>query len=1042
MDSLFLTKLAKVVFNNNETVKTGADLITLLENSDVHRGNPFHNETLFEHLIRSGSGAHGYAVSRGWTDKDKWLYFVGGFLHDVGKPGSQRPLFRNKNKKNKNSLKGHAVCGAAMMDSWLLNESFLSEFGLTTQEAGMIATVTNLHMCAYSKDKHHVELLRKAAGCLEAARLLCAVRHGDSMAKSPPQYVDDRFEETMLSEYSNGSIFPKNNKGLLINVTGFSGCGKSTLARQTLQFLEEKYNLKLGVDVFWINRDRLTLDVVATEEPHLNEREAFGYYQRNKERLSPRVNAEINAKLTEVLAAGERVCILDTMALMNPHVRNVILKNVPRDTVTIELWAHRRETSYSEEEASRRRGGMTLAQQLSINSRNVTSDMDVIGSAVAWDALNSVMENRYTQGGPSTKSMYVIPIGHNSYLMRGQYIALLGRLMDERGSQAPPPLLSDDTINTTLHELVSDLVASDMSLERLKRFFKSHAFTVSIKEFGAKKCLVSIKYIDRQNKIMSHKWAREARGMGFVVDISDEASPFVEVIKRPLERCVEVLSCDNARNGIGESQDMNSVGDLSFLNREQREVVEMFNFHACDPLDENEGWFITPKVDGCLLVVSVFNEKDDKRVYKYMTEAVKACDMWHVFDENGLLYVPSTSGSLGVGADMKTTLITAAAGTLGAHGLLASHDPDWVWYEANLGRDLMRALSDYYPFNFKTMIMEMVCANRTTYDGKKEHFEIAVSYPHSALYVLGCYGDDGLYTPVYSMNSVQSTTFREPRSVRIDTPAHALAFLKDLSDLTTSNRKRSSPLARDFHPEGYILTRHNANEVLLASCKLKTSEYYKAHALGGILNKMYDSKTGFLMTVEEATESGALNANDTSTIDYMRRVAATDDTDEEGSVSPIGVASEWWGFKNIFPEVDKFLYVSEGFVRQDVRAFCDAAMASIVEPIAKGREADVDYTKLPSSIVDQRLNVDVVNGGEAYENVCQCIISAPAFDDKRYRAMITGLFRRMFGAHTHTDEQVHIMARRLLRINKSWRKNEAKETKVPKDFIQMVVSGI
>lgn len=1034
----FIKKLSGVVFDNTETIKTGAELINLIKNSTVHDNNPFHEETLFDHLLGAGDFAHRYAIKRGWIDNNNWLYFVAGFLHDVGKPGAERPRFGHK--KNKMSLKGHAVCGAAMMDSWILNESFLREFNLSIKEAKMIATVANFHMCVFTNETTHLNLLKTAVGDSDTAKLLCAVRHGDSMAKTPQQINDDDddFEKHMLSD-CKADIFPPNNLGLLINVTGFSGCGKSTIAHQTINFLEEKYGLKLGRDVFWINRDNITLSIVAAENSSLNERDAFNYYRNNKDRLSPRVNAEINARVSEVLSAGERVCILDTMALMSCTARRAILKNVPKDTITIDLWAHRRKDTYTEKEANCRLGGMTLAQQLAINSRNITSDMDVIGSDVAWYALDSVMEDRFPAAASSSKSMYVLPIGHNKHLMRDRYFALLGRLMDERDErigrlQTLPPILSDDTRNMTLHEIVSGLIASDESLERFKRFFKSHSYTISTIKFDENMYLVSIKYIDKQNKIMSHKWAREARGMGFVIDVSVKGNPVVKKIKNSLERCVEVLSLNHhVRNGVEESQDIKTLRDLSFLDKEQREVVEIFNRHTNEPLSEQEDWFITSKVDGCLLIVSIYNKKDDEQVYNYMAKAVKACNMWHVFD-NDVLYVPSTSGSLEIGPNMKTTLITAAAGALRATRLKPEHDPDWVWYEANLGQDLMRAMSAYYPYNPKTMIMEMVCANRTTYDGLTEHREIAVSYPKSALYVLGCYDNAGVYTPVYRMETIDSNTFSEPATTRINKPSDALNKMDILVNYITSDPQRS-PLAVSFHPEGFILTRHDKKNGLLASCKLKTSVYYKAHSLSGILDKMYDSKTKMLMTVEAATNNGSLNVNDIATIEYMRDAVTVDD-DEEGSESLIGIKYKSWRFERVFPEVARFLYVVNGHIQEKVKKFCDDAIRGIIDGIARGTATHVDYSELPKTI---RNEIDSNKGGPGYETVCRYIISS--YKDEYYKNGITRLFRDMFGADAHTNEKVFGMAQNILKINKSWNKNETKNTKVSKDLVEMLLSG-
>ncbi|KAK3887340.1 hypothetical protein Pcinc_008604 [Petrolisthes cinctipes] len=267
------------------------------------------------------------------------------------------------------------------------------------------------------------------------------------------------------------------------------------------------------------------------------------------------------------------------MVLMSPFARKEILKSVPKNTIMVDVWAHRRSTTYTEAEAMERMG-LTLKEQQAVNIRNTKSDMDVIGSDVKWDALDSRMEDRCSNG--SKKAHYMIPVGHRAHLMRHQLMYLLTNLMDEREAlrcrqkEPLPPVLDAATTNLPLEELVTGLVYSDHTLERMVRFFKTHNYICRLIRYGkeGEKVLVCIKYIDKLNRIMSHRWAREARGMGFLVDTS---LPRVIMIKRPLMRCVEVLTNDRTQVAIEESQDMKSKDDMTFLDEGQRSIVKAFN---------------------------------------------------------------------------------------------------------------------------------------------------------------------------------------------------------------------------------------------------------------------------------------------------------------------------------------------------------------------------------------------------------------------------------------------------------------------------------
>lgn len=266
MEGRFLQKFASLSFDGID----GEQILTVLRESKVHAGNHYHKETLYEHLLFAATHTHSYALERGWCEgeDDQWIYYLTGFLHDIGKHGSYRKQFRNRY-----STKGHGLLGAAILESWLVNESFAAEFSLDESDVEAIILATNYHMCMYVGENCNfidTERIKLLQSCMtdKALKLLVALHYGDSKGKigSDGEHghvnptIQNQFESLILN-YTDDQEFV--GKGLLINITGFSGSGKTHLAKELIEYLVTEHGLILEKDVVYINRDKIIKDVVS-----------------------------------------------------------------------------------------------------------------------------------------------------------------------------------------------------------------------------------------------------------------------------------------------------------------------------------------------------------------------------------------------------------------------------------------------------------------------------------------------------------------------------------------------------------------------------------------------------------------------------------------------------------------------------------------------------------------------------------------------------------------------------------------------------------
>ena len=898
----FVKLFRELIFlTNSEHVMTGQDVLDHLMANDVHKNNPYHDETLIEHLCETAAACHTRAIHMGYIVKKQekeeeeeeeeekeevggyqlapsvqefftspWVFYLSGFLHDIGKPGSYRQAgVSNIGKKKKMYTNGHGLIGCAILESWLMSNEFRESFGLSEKDCEALAVATNYHMYVYpltrygKLDKVRIAIVANAL-TIGSCLLLNVLRYGDAKGKSPlvstpahpsrPIFLNDEafgelqeeYEATLLEYTKNPPNLFKmmENAGLVICLTGYSGTGKTTRRNQLVSYLETQFNLKLGDDIHYIN---CPYEIHAT----------LGKYDLKQRRL---FYDQMKADITSAANAG-RIVLIDTMAGMSNISKEYLYENVPSNTIKVDLICTRFPDTSTDEE-TRTRHYITVKQQRAVNKEQDKASpmnrnsMDPVGPRVPLFLLNSVCERkrctylRYNNSqekelkNPWARNTinrhhahYVLPVAHGKDLMFSNFSrVLLTNLMNSRQAYVTndkswlPPLTYNlaQEDETNLQALLQKLLnqcphprTPEQSLRHTRRFFEESNYIFSLTEIAGTRKIVSINYIDKKNRLFAPLWAREARGAAFIIYVPEFSDKWTCLLyKAPLLRCFEILSSYHKSNDVKASQHMAHVRDISFIDKAERRVVERFNhnpsafFGQC-PGDGDDVWELSEKVDGSLCNVSVFSSQHP--AYVILTDSLRngKLDLWHCFVADFLI-IPSTKNSIQISDNMKSTFITAFWSSL--FPKLALPKPtekcDEIW-ESTLKQAFGEAVSRIASTNIEegqlTLLFEIVCAKRTTFDGTC-HKDLAVAYDHGGAYLFG-----GIANGKWINAFPTQTSFPTPARFIIKKPADATSKLASLLDST-------SP-----HKEGYILNRLTRDvSSLVTSCKLKHPLYYKA----------------------------------------------------------------------------------------------------------------------------------------------------------------------------------------------------------------------
>ena len=817
-----------LIFYYNGKEISGTNILKEIEDSKVHNRTPHHNETLYEHLCRAGEESHNYAVANGlWSPSSPWLYFVTGFVHDIGKTAMS-------------DMKGHAIVGAANLDAWLMTPSFLEAFHLTDTDAKLVIAVTNIHM--YLHRPSNAELLQYIySETPDALKLMEAVNYGDSQAKKPVGQQSMRGLSDVQSQPSSDNLFPTSSVGVLINCMGKSGAGKTTCAELIKEMLIDEYE----VTPVHIKRDQVLCDVVKedleqknveiTEEERSNSRYVHEYLAEN-EHLRKRVDNRINTAVNTNLAFGN-VVILDTMATMHSKHRNKLINNNGNGYFILDVWMHRDESTYNDIE-SMQHIGMNQEEHKKLNSKNGEfTKWCVLGSKQNWYCLSSAKETFQPQtktGKNNTAPTLTLPCTHSSQFGLANMKIVLRKVMQarqdkirkiEQSSRVKYITDCNRANEWSLENLVKYLMRLDHSGDLMLNFFKDLNFTATVlKKEDAPIALVCIKYIYGLNTMFLPRWAREARGAGFAIDTN---TGNCVMIKEGLERTVEVLTQSHVNNGVQYSQDMTSATDLSGFPKKYVEAINKINQKSITDKDE---YVLVDKVDGCLITLSCHHK--DSEAYKILNNFLQHFDsteFWRI-QYNDWLIIPASSGSVQIKDFMRETLLSSLEKIWPSNS--HEYDDENLWL--NLNKTLADCIvSSLKPGTSQHLQCEAVCRKRETLRGHC-HRELAISYDRPGLFLLGI-SHNGTFTPrhkLHSFGNTSSQVFDYPQFYRIE----------DWESFNTLSSRNQN------HPEGYMFMTTDA------TLKLKSADYYIAHRVGSDISNIFAALKNSILTLPMRTE--------------------------------------------------------------------------------------------------------------------------------------------------------------------------------------------
>ena len=884
---LFSTKFASLLFPSllRADEYTGYDILDILETSRAHQHNSYRSDGLLTHLFLTANQCLEYAVKMRFLKREStgayrllveeidspWVFYLVGFLHDIGKHGALREYFPTDVPKNrKKYTRGHGCVGCSMLEHVIYTPEFKKQFRLSERDCATIALTVNYHMYGYPLVNNNIDPFRIAllGNTLTSAvvKTMGVLRYGDAKGRTSNTDVFDhdpitsqrrfmvvqREYETLLrkeAEHSTSSnVFRlTNNPGLVISFVGYYSTGKTSRCQQIAEWLSSTYGLRRGVDIFVVEGDVIkervmkrcakTTDIFPRDEEDIEKR---------KRMICRQINREIAEILGSVVLSG-RVCLLDVPRCMYSVHKKMIFFQVPPNTIKVDVYTSR----YS-------RIGNAHEKRMWTEPYI----FDPLGPAIQWFCMETITEQRNAtllrennndRKGRGThenskrrehtldnrhKPHFTIPVGYGKTLMYESLKLLVGTLVEKRREYVLnailPPLThvttNDDyedyiTLPQLLQVLLNESTSSGWgAFDSTVRYFDEHLYEVVVHEISYDTRLLSLEYgSEIRNRLWRNSWMRTVGGSQFLIRLSDVNETFMVYQTRSgIPRSLKILTTFHLQEFGDEHsllRDMESPWDVHFLSQDLAHVVERLNggnphlpFGA---MAGDEGlWRLSQKIDGVTGSVTVYAPDDPTGVVLSSMLEDGRLDGWNYVSESGLVVVPSLDMAGLSTSDSKSVWVTALYEQFARSQPSPLLSPDEAW-TLTLRKQFCNAvcrIANVYlneDSTAVTLFFELVCRDGRSYDGL--FCGPQRRYKCDCSYFLGV-SIEGSWFPSYVLPDVTSYGFNVPRSTIVFNPKEIVDTLRDLS----SGDRRGN---KDHHPEGFILTRHDrASPRTVVSC--------------------------------------------------------------------------------------------------------------------------------------------------------------------------------------------------------------------------------
>uniref|UniRef100_A0A6C0DBM3 HD/PDEase domain-containing protein n=1 Tax=viral metagenome TaxID=1070528 RepID=A0A6C0DBM3_9ZZZZ len=771
-----------------------------------------HNESLFDHLISCAEICYQTAKTHGYNEKETTKAYLGGLLHDIGKPGTL--VIQGKHT----SFKGHALVGGALIEDFYSVE-LLDVFGLTKSDWGDISTLADFHMCTYFPNQ--TSLLHKFTGNIlpdSIKRLLIILRRGDQLSMVPSstysktaeqirENIDHTEEEYVQSLFSSQDYkLLDKKKGLLILNNGGSSTGKSTFCANLKR--------KFGSKSIWVPRDLYTVRIVSGNHDITLDQISPEFYQETMEKYKAsgkKEASDINKAMMNDIYDGLQmglIVIVDTCATMFDAI-DTIIPEIAQDAFRVAFW-HHRNTVITEEE-SLGRWGMSLNNQL--DAHGETSLYNPFMSKINWRKMIATTEGEDDSLYQAHLAISIGWSGIKDDILKHLY-KKFEEIYDYNQSIPRVPILSQ-TMNMDLRELVEKL----RNAGSIREFFSYYKYTVSDHIKGC----VGIKYMDGVNKIWQPKWARQARGRFYFTE-SESVIP----LKDSLDRGVELITKVHTDNGIDGTQDIEK-SNCHHLETYQKQLIKTLSGN--NKLDTN----LTGKADGSLLGVTIYPVNSvqysiiSELGLNYSDEFTKTI-VQYCLDNSLPIVIVSTSGTLFISDKMKDYFLTSIQNLINkkvtSFADWATIVPDFV----NLFIDYYRSLS-FADNKMVSFYFEAICKERTTFLGNV-HRELAKSYDDHYFILLGAMWNNR-YVPHFDL---PRRIFKQPMHLKITNTSQIFELMKQLDQVVNGNLSKDKFLenftldeftTRTIHAEGFVML--TPKDDTYDYEKIKTLMYYNCH---------------------------------------------------------------------------------------------------------------------------------------------------------------------------------------------------------------------